>query len=197
MLNIKKVSSRLILLYILVFTSYLCNAQWYDPDKVNKKAGEIYGRAYEAATAADYTGALKLFQEALALEPKFVDVFLSRAGIYAELKNYAASVADFETGMRMDSVYSKTYLLPYSISLAGVGKFQQALDVVNEFLATPNLNAQSIKAGNYRKSTYTFAVDYEKKHPAKKYVFAPKNLGDRGWRWRRRRRAPGRPGASR
>jgi outer membrane protein OmpA-like peptidoglycan-associated protein/tetratricopeptide (TPR) repeat protein len=178
MLNIKKVSSRLILLYILVLTSYLCNAQWYDPDKVNKKAGEIYGRAYEAATAADYTGALKLLQEALALEPKFVDVFLSRAGIYAELKNYAASVADFETGMRMDSVYSKTYLLPYSISLAGVGKFQQALDVVNEFLATPNLNAQSIKAGNYRKSTYTFAVDYEKKHPAKNYVFAPQNLGD-------------------
>jgi outer membrane protein OmpA-like peptidoglycan-associated protein/tetratricopeptide (TPR) repeat protein len=166
------------LLYILVLTSYLCNAQWYDPDKVNKKAGEIYGRAYEAATAADYTGALKLLQEALALEPKFVDVFLSRAGIYAELKNYAASVADFETGMRMDSVYSKTYLLPYSISLAGVGKFQQALDVVNEFLATPNLNAQSIKAGNYRKSTYTFAVDYEKKHPAKNYVFAPQNLGD-------------------
>lgn len=79
--------------------------------------------------------------------------------------------------LQLDAVYAKTFLLPYSISLAGAGKFKQALDVVNEFLSTPNLNPQSIKAGNYRKSTYTFAVDHEK-HPAKDYVFAAQNLGD-------------------
>lgn len=156
----------------------MSNAQWYDPEKVNKKAGEIYGQAYEEAISGNYSAALNFLERALAIDPKFVDVFLSRAGIYAELKNYAASVADFETGIRMDSVYSNTYLLPYSISLAGVGKFKQALDAVNEFLANPNLNKQSIKAGNYRKSTYTFAVEYEKKHPSKDYVFSPLNLGD-------------------
>jgi hypothetical protein len=53
-------------LLIFSFSFLISTAQWYDPDKVNKKAGEIYGRAYEAATAADYTGALKLLQEALA-----------------------------------------------------------------------------------------------------------------------------------
>ena len=78
----------------------------------------------------------------------------------------------------MDPVYSKTYLLPYSISLAGIGKFKQALNTVNEFLANPTLNPQSIKAGNYRKSAYTFAVDYEQKHPSKDYIFSPINLGD-------------------
>ncbi|HEX2683176.1 MAG TPA: flagellar motor protein MotB, partial [Ferruginibacter sp.] len=165
-------------LFIFFTLSFsLLHAQWYDPEKVNKKAGEVYGQAYEEATSGNYTAALKHLEEALALEPKFVDVFLSRAGIYAEMKNYAASVSDFETGLKMDPVYSKTYLLPYSISLAGVGKFQQALDAVNEFLATPTLNAQSIKAGNYRKSGYTFAIEQEKKHPSKNYVFAPVNLG--------------------
>lgn len=163
---------------IFNFSFLITKAQWYNPDKVNKKAGEVYAQAYEEAIAADYTAALKHLEEALALDPKFVDVYLSRAGIYAELKNYAASVADFEKGMQMDSVYSKTYLLPYSISLAGVGKFQQALNAVNEFLANPTLNPQSIKAGNYRKSTYSFAVEYEKKHPVKDYVFTPVNLGD-------------------
>ncbi len=162
---------------IFHFSFSVCIAQWYDPEKVNKKAGEIYGRAYEEATAGDYAAAFKHLDEALALEPKFVDVFLSRAGIYANLKNYSASVADFETGLKMDAVYSKTYLLPYSISLAGVGKFKQALDAVNEFLATPALNKQSIQAGNYRKSVYAFALDFEKKHPAKDYVFAPENPG--------------------
>jgi outer membrane protein OmpA-like peptidoglycan-associated protein len=176
----KKSIIRKVILSFLIFNfSFLIStAQWYDPEKVNKKAGEIYGQAYEEATAGNYTAALKHLQEALALDPKFVDVFLSRAGIYAELKNYTASVADFETGLKMDPVYSKTYLLPYSISLAGVGKFKQALDAVNEFLANPTLNSQSIKAGNYRRSAFSFAVDHESKHPAKDYVFTPINLGD-------------------
>ena len=165
-------------LIIFHFSFFIATAQWYDPEKVNKKAGEIYGQAYEEATAGNYTAALKHLDEALALDPKFVDVFLSRAGIFAEQKKYAASVADFESGLTLDSVYSKTYLLPYSISLAGIGKFQQALNTVNEFLANPTLNPQSIKAGNYRKSVYTFAIDYEKKHPSKEYVFAPVNLGE-------------------
>jgi len=160
------------------FSFFISNAQWYDPEKVDKKAGEVYGQAYEEATSGNYPAALKHLSEALALDPKFVDVFLSRAGIYAELKNYSASVSDFETGIKMDPVYSKTYLLPYSISLAGVGKFQQALDAVNEFLANPTLNPQSIKAGNYRKSTYSFAIDHEKNHPSKDYIFSPVNLGD-------------------
>ena len=165
---------------LLFFTFYflLSSAQWYDPEKVNKKAGELYGQAYEEATDGKYAAAIQHIKEAIAIEPKFVDAFLSRAGIYANLKNYPASVNDFETGLRLDSVYSKTYLLPYSISLAGTGKFNQALNTVNEFLSNPTLNPQSIKAGNYRKSTYTFAVEYEKKHPAKDYVFAPQNLGD-------------------
>ncbi len=164
--------------FIFNFSFLIATPQWYDPDKVNQKAGELYGRAYEEATERKYTDALKHLNEALAIEPKFVDVFLSRAGIYADMKNYAASVADFETALQMDPVYSKTYLLPYSISLAGIGKFQPALDAVNEFLSNPTLNPQSIKAGNYRRSTYVFAVEYEKKHPVKDYVFAPQNSGD-------------------
>ncbi|MEO6252255.1 MAG: OmpA family protein [Ferruginibacter sp.] len=178
MLQKKYLIGKIILSFLLfTFSFLLTNAQWYDPEKVDKKAGEIYGQAYEEATSGNYTAALKHLHEALALDPKFVDVFLSRAGIYAELKNYTASVADFETGLQMDPVYSKTYLLPYSISLAGVGKFEKALGAVNEFLANPTLNTQSIKAGNYRRSAYIFAIDHEKKHPSKDYVFSPVNLG--------------------
>ena len=179
MLHKKYLIHKAILSFLLfTFSFLLTNAQWYDPEKVNKKAGEIYGQAIEEAQNGNFTASIKHLNDALALDPKFVDVYLTRSNVYAELKDYAASVADFEIAMRMDSVYSKVYLLPYSISLAGAGKFGQALNAVNEFLATPSLNQQSIQAGNYRKSAYTFALDYEKKHPAKDYVFAPINLGD-------------------
>ncbi len=152
--------------------------QWYDPDKVNEKAREVYTSAYEKAVERNYTASLKLLEEALRMEPKFVEVYLSRAGIYAEMKNYQHQLMILKQGLKWIPSYSATYLLPYSISLAGTGQFGKALVAVNGFLNTPKLNEQSIKAGNYRKSVYEFAVDYEKKHPADNYVFAPENLGD-------------------
>jgi outer membrane protein OmpA-like peptidoglycan-associated protein len=168
-----------ILFFFFVYTSFCqLQAQWYDPEKVNQKAGSIYGQAYEQASAGNYKMAINLINESLKYEPKFVDAYLSRAGIYANLKKYDSSVIDFETAFVLDSVYSITYYQPYGISLAYLGKFEQALAAVNKFLSYPKLNAQSIKAGNYRKSCYEFAVAYEKNHPLKNYVFAPKNLGD-------------------
>ena len=166
------------LLLILNSLFLICTAQWYDPEKVNKKAGEVYGIAYEEAQEGKYNESIAHLAEALKLDAKFVDVYLSRAGIYANLKNYTASVSDFETALQMDSVYSKTYLLPYSISLAGTGNFVKALTAVNEFLNSPDLNKQSIQAGNYRKAVYEFAVEYAKNHPSGNYIFAPVNLGD-------------------
>lgn len=171
----------LAILFVFIFNlTTKTTAQWYNPDKVGKKAGNIYGTAYEEAREGKYNESIAHLNEALKLEPKFVDVYLSRAGIYANLKNYIASVNDFETAFKMDSVYSQTYLLPYSISLAGTGNFEKALKIVNQFLSNPILNQQSIKAGNFRKSTYEFAVDFDKNIRAGgtgNYIFSPKNLG--------------------
>ena len=171
----KKLTLSLSVLFIIAGTT---KAQWYNPEKVNKKAYDIYESAYQNAQDQNYAAAIANINKAIAIEPKFVEAYLSKAGIYADLKKYDSSVINFENALQMDSVYSKTYLLPYSISLAGIGQFQKALIAVTGFLSNPTLNPQSIKAGNYRKTVYEFAIDYDKKHPAKNYVFARKNLGD-------------------
>jgi outer membrane protein OmpA-like peptidoglycan-associated protein/tetratricopeptide (TPR) repeat protein len=171
-------TSRILFSAIVCLTVMHTRGQWYDPEKVNKKAGEIYGTALMEAQDGKYTESLLHLEEALKYDKKFVDVYLTRAGVYADLRDYTRSVIEFETGLMMDSVYSKTYYLPYAISLAGAGKFERALDVVNEFLRTPSLNERSIKAGNYRKRVFEFAVEYAKAHPSGNYVFAPMNLGD-------------------
>gem|GEM_PF-5903801 len=49
---------------LLAILNISVQAQWYNPDKVNKKAGEIYGTAYEAARDGEYTKAIKLLNEA-------------------------------------------------------------------------------------------------------------------------------------
>ena len=165
------------LIAILFINISFSKAQWYDPEKVNKKAKIIYEAAYEFATQGDYAQSIKKLEEALKLEPKYVEVYLSRAGIYADMKNYQGSVADFKKAFSLDSIFSSTYLLPFSISLAGIGEFKQALEKVNAFLDNETLNEQSKKAGHYRKSTYEFAIDYKSKHQLGHYSFLPINVG--------------------
>ncbi|MFN0081663.1 MAG: OmpA family protein [Ferruginibacter sp.] len=172
----KKVQSLLFVLFIISVNS--TTAQWYNPEKVNKKAVVFYETAYQEAIDGKYTASVAHLADALKADPKYLDVYLSRAGIYANMKNYQASVADFETAFSKDSVYSNTYLLPYSISLAGIGNFEKALVKVNQFLSTPKLNQQSIKAGSYRKNTYEFALQYKEKSSIKNYLFSPLNMGD-------------------
>lgn len=168
-----------LLLLILLLPCFLqSRSQWYDPEKVNNKANTIYELAINKARNGDYATSVKMINEALKIEPKFVDAYLSLAGINADLKDYTSSVSFFEKAFSLDSVYSNYYLLPYSISLAGCGRFEDALKAVNTFLLNPKLNERSIKAGEFRKGTYQFAIDYAHSHPDKNYVFAPQNLGD-------------------
>jgi len=165
---------------VLLFMACAGNVsgQWFDPEKVNKKVLAINETAYQEAREGKYKESITHLNEALKLDPRFVDGYLSRAGIYAELRNYSNAVSDFETGFALDSIYSSTFLLPYSIALAGNGNFEKALQKVNAFLLTPKLNEQSVRAGQFRKSSFQFAIDYEKKYPAKDYVFTPRNVGD-------------------
>lgn len=170
---------KIIFLFLLLHSSFFTSyAQWYEPEKVNQKAATVYAEAFEAAQDQRYRTAISKIQEAISIEPRFVDAYLSRAGIYANLKQYDSSVMDFEKGIALDSVYASTYYLPYSISLAGTGQFEKALNAVTLFLQNNKLNEQSMRAGNYRKKVYEFAVEYEKKHLSDRYVFKPVNLGD-------------------
>ncbi len=166
------------LLNIIICMSFCSGveAQWYDPEKVNKKTKAINEKAYAAAMDGNYAKSLELLNDAIISDNRFVEGYLSRAGIYAEKKNYAASVKDFEDALQLDPVFSKTYLLPYSISLAGIGEFDRALKAVLEFLQNPTLNEYSIRSGNYRKQCYEFALQYAKDHSFKDYTFSTHNL---------------------
>ena len=121
--------TRLFVLIVTLFTLIpsTLKAQWYNPEKVSKKAKVIYFEAYDFASEGAYTKSLKKLEQAIKIYPNYVEAFLSRAGIYADLKNYDSSVRNFEIAFSLDSVFCSEYLLPYSISLAGIGKFEEAL----------------------------------------------------------------------
>lgn len=168
---------QLALLLTLFLFTHAGTAQTYHPEAVGKKAREVYDQAYEAAMQGNYSSSLVLLDKALSLDPRFLEAVLSQAGIHAERKDYVKSVSRFEAAFRQDSLFCRHYLLPYSISLAGTGAFDKALEAVNRFLALSDLNPQSIRSANYRKRTYEFALAQARNHNDTSYRFLPVNLG--------------------
>jgi outer membrane protein OmpA-like peptidoglycan-associated protein len=153
-------------------------AQQYDPDKVNKKAKALYDKAASLAQDNNYPESIKTLEQAVKIDARFEDAWLSIAGLHGELKNYQAAIENYERAKAIDSVYFKDYNLPYSINLAGKGEFTKALAAVNDFLTISNLNETSRKAGQYRQKAYEFAIGYSNQHPLGDYKFEPKNMGD-------------------
>lgn len=167
---------RIFILFISVLP--FCARAQFDPSKVNKKAAQLYSKALELAENSDFKQSISILQDAVKTDPAFEDAWLSIAGMYGELKNYEAAITNYEKAKAIDSNYFKDYNLPYSINLAGLGQFEKALSAVNEFLSISNLNETSRKAGEYRKRSYAFAVDFAKTQKNADYKFQPHNLGD-------------------
>ena len=165
------------ILILLACSLYAFPQHEYDPDKVNKKAFDLYEKGIEKARYGDYKEGIRILEEAVKIDPNFLDAYLSIGGISSEMKNYEAAIENYRKAKAIDAEYFKDYNLPYSIYFAGVGKFEKALEAVDEFLSIANLNEESRRAGEYRRKTYLFAIDYAGQH-AGNYHFEPKNLGD-------------------
>src|SRR5262245_26095600 len=136
-----------------VFLSIFCllASGQNDSQKISKKALDLYNKALQQAQDERFLEGIQTLQEAITIEPNYIDAYLSMAGMYGELKNYQGAIDNYEKARSIDSSYFKDYNITYSINLAGKGEFQKALDAIEIFLSIPNLNETSRKAGEYRR----------------------------------------------
>ncbi len=169
--------NRLTLFCAAILLSISASAQ-YDISKINKKAIEAYEKAIEKAGDGKYSEAIESLEEAIRRDAKYVDAYLSLAGLHGEMKNYSASTFNYEKAFSLDPQYSFGYKLPYSINLAGQGLFEKALAEIDTLLTKQNLHPNTAKAAAYRKKTYQFAIEHKIKTGGENYVFNPVNLGD-------------------
>ena len=144
----------------------------------NPKALKKYNEALLALEDNRSADGIALLANVLQIDSNFIDAYLSLAGAYGNTKQYKKAVIVYERARLKDSIYFTPYLLPYSINLAGLGQFDKALDAINIFLTLSDLSGRSLKAAQYRKKTYEFALSAAQKNKNAGYVFAPKNLGD-------------------
>ncbi len=171
-LSMKRIISLLLLL--IVFSA---KAQ-YDPEKVNKKAKDVYEQAWNSYRDGDLKQSVALFQKAISLDGNYVDAYLDLAGVYGDLKDYTNAIINFDIAKAKDTAYFKPFSVLYSINLAGAGRFQDALNAVNNYLNNARLGQKAIASATQRKRSYEFALAFAAKHAADNYVFNPENLGD-------------------
>src|SRR3982751_3049546 len=105
---------------VLLLSCNLSFSQVYDPSKVAKKAVVLYNQALERAQDGNYPNAAGLLLQAIQTDAKYVDAYLSLAGVYGQMKNARLSVEYYEKAFALDTGYTLEFKLPYSISLAAL-----------------------------------------------------------------------------
>ena len=98
-------------------------------------------------------------------------------GIYGQLKQYDSDVYCYQHAYQMDSVFSNDYLIPWSINLAGLGRFAEAKAMAEKLIANPASDRRSVEAAKFRLKKYDFALAFEKEHGRQENL-NPHNLGD-------------------
>lgn len=167
----------LVLLFML--SPLFANAQGYRPEKVSKKAAQLYEKAYEKASAGNNREAIDLLQQATDADENYADAWVALAKLQAESKNYSYSLICFRRALSIDAEYFKPFLLSYAIALGGTGDFAKALEITNRYIDQYRPTGTALQAAQQRKKNFEFAVQQEKSAvtPNDKTIFAPKNLG--------------------
>lgn len=163
----------------ILLISLISFSQNYHPDQIKAKALDTYDQAIVLLKDGMIKEAIPVLRECILIDSNFVDAFLSLGAANGQLKKYQEAVSLYEKARSKDSIYFQVYKLPYAINIAGLGQFEKALKLIDEFLSIPNISERSISAAKYRKKCFEFAIDYQKKHPDQDlYKFNPVNLGD-------------------
>jgi tetratricopeptide (TPR) repeat protein len=148
-------------LFILAYPTD-ASAQGYRPDKVSKKAAQLYEKAYEKASSGNSKEAIDLLQQATDADENYADAWIALAKLQAETKNYTYSIICFRRALSIDVEYFKPYLLSYAIALAGTGDFAKALEITNRYIDQNKPNGTALETALSRKKNFEFAVQQEK-----------------------------------
>ncbi len=165
---------------ILFFVCLLAGLQAFAQGErqYDKKSVDTYEKALFRLRDGRIKEAIPDLLEAIRLDPTYPEPQISLANAYGQLKDYANSIIYFEKAFASDSANARYFLWQYANSLAGLGRFDEALTAINRFLLLPNIGDKSTKSALLKKKSYEFALLYAKEHPASNYRFTPANLGD-------------------
>ena len=173
------------LVYILVLSLLMMNCSTaQQPDKhslyITKKTAtgktkKYFDKGMEYTRAHQNTKAIKEFEKALKLSPKFIDAYIQSAALYYEMENYAAAEVTFERAIDIDENYKNKVLYVLGIAEMKQDKCEEAIEHFDRYVELEKKNKTLIAKAKKHKATCHFTL-----HALRDTVpFEPVNLGDK------------------
>src|SRR5688572_2574378 len=99
----KYLTTLILTMFLISSTGMLLIAQ-------TSEAQALYNQAVQAYESGNLEEAIELLDEAIRLEPDFIDAYINRGVAYADLGDYRQAIADFTHAIRLD----ENFALPYN-----------------------------------------------------------------------------------
>jgi len=125
----------LLLLSCLVMCIGL-HAQVVTYENAKKKAQKSFDNAQMAVQEYKLEDAISLLQDAIKTEPGFTDAYGQMVITSVEMRKYKEAINSYEVLKSLDSASTRPAMLSYCKALAGVGRFKEALVLVDLYIAT-------------------------------------------------------------
>jgi outer membrane protein OmpA-like peptidoglycan-associated protein/tetratricopeptide (TPR) repeat protein len=162
--------------FLLIFSATSCKAQDNKYKYTTKSAKAI--KAYESATLYydkyDNEDALKELDNAIKFDENFIEAYMLKADIYADLKKYELAAANYKKAIDLDpDFFANNYLNLGMIELF-TGKYADAKTHLTTFINNKNANIVNVKRAQFFIKDCDFGINAVN-NPV---PFNPKNLGD-------------------
>jgi len=124
----------------------------YNESETMEKAEALKEQGNEALRSADYTAAVKLYTEAIAVCSTNAIYYVNRAAAFTKLEQFDKAIADCRQGLTIDPAYSKAYSRLGTCYFTQ-GDYEQAKAAYAQALElepTNNMYADNLKAATQR-----------------------------------------------
>ena len=157
-------------LFIAIFSA----AQTKEYTSTNKKAIKNYENGLTALDSKQYETSISFLQNAIDLDPVFIEPNLVLFEVYSETKNDASAIASLETAMKINPNYfPNAYFFLANLQM-GAAKYKEAKLNFEKFNSFQRINPEMKKVANKQLENCEFAIE-AMLHPVS---FDPKNMGE-------------------
>jgi outer membrane protein OmpA-like peptidoglycan-associated protein len=129
----------------------------------NKKAIDLYVEADNYRVRGQYEEAIKLLQQAVDKDKKFEEAYYQLGAVYRSAGDMEQSCASLEKGLALVSAFpykQKTYFVVLGENNLRRGKYKEAQDYLDKFLAMEKTDKVKLEKANLWKSQITYALNH-------------------------------------
>lgn len=162
--------------FLLIISATSCKAQEnkYKYSTKSEKAIKAYEKATLYYDKYDNDNALKELDNAIKLDEKFIEAYMLKADIYADLKKYELAISNYKIAIDLDPDFFANNYMNIGMLELFTGKYEDAKTHLTSFINNKNANIVNVRRAQYFIKNCDFGINAVN-NPV---PFNPINLGD-------------------